>query len=61
MMPVLLVQLSSNAPGNTEGLAPLDKIRPMRFANTPLPGYDPVDVVDLTKKYTQGPRKVLFQ
>lgn len=53
------VQLSSNVPRNTEGLDPLSKIRPMRFANTPLPGYDPVEVEDLTRSYTTTTGQVI--
>lgn len=57
-MMLFLVQLSS--PGSSTGLDPKAKVKPMRFVNTPLPGYDPVEVVDLTRKYTQGEPKVLF-
>ena len=58
-MTLFLVQLSS--PGCSTGPDPKSKVtrRPMRFVNTPLPGYDPVEVVDLTRKYTQSVPKVL--
>ncbi len=36
----------------------LSKVRAMRFATTPLPGYDPIGVADLTLQYTENPQPV---
>jgi hypothetical protein len=36
----------------------LSKVRAMRFATTPLPGYDPIGVADLTLQYTDNPQPV---